>query len=392
MREMRGAIIAAGIFMAVCAAGFGQGPTVTLQNQESSTFYYVVDPTALAGLSAGSPQLATRVAEYFAASDEEPKLASLAPEGQVKLEGLADGPHLLVGYFAVDDQGQFPVRVMTLQADSRIGERFYAVYADPALISAARGTGRLAGFAPLAGQAAAATASTPKPAAGATATAATGTTSTGTAALGTTAAANPDEGTVASSAPQGVAGASPSVTAELPSIATFSMSYDPVVFTRENKGSFAVLPISGSRAWTQTGTRITGLSGGLENGALRVSLTVAGGFSQNVSYFFYVFANREEKENRIALELRPHAAGSRGACLLWQKGGEPPRIIGTVTSTDTSVELDVDTRQLPADLSTPGGETPSVDLTAGWFERGSGTWEEFYYTTFSMADIAEAIR
>jgi hypothetical protein len=384
---MRGAILAAGIFLACGPGVFGEAPTVTLQNQESSPFYYVVDPEALAGLSAGSPQLATRVAEFFAASAQDPVFASLAPEAQVRLEGLADGPHLLVGYFAVEDQGQFPVRVMTLQADSRIGERFYAVYADPALISAARGTGRLAGFAPLAGQAAAATAQAGaagaegEPAAAGTAGAGTAAAAAGTSDSGTAAAGTAD-------VPQGAAAVEAAAVDGLQSIATFSMSYDPIVFTRENRGSFAVLPISGSRAWTQTGTRVTGLSGAMQNGTLRVSLTVAGGFSQNVSYFFYVFANRAEKENRIALELRPRAAGSRGACLLWQKGGEPPRIVGTVTSTDTSVELDVDARQLPPDLEAPGSETPTVDLTAGWYERASGTWEEFYYTTFSLADIA----
>ena len=92
-------------------------------------------------------------------------------------------------------------------------------------------------------------------------------------------------------------------------------------FTRESKGTFTVLPISGSRAWTQTGTRVTGLSGALENGTLRVSLTVAGGFSQNVSYFFYVFANRAEKENRIALELRPRAGAAAGHACCGRRAG-----------------------------------------------------------------------
>ena len=85
---MKGAIIAAGIFVACCAAVFGQAPIVTLQNQESSPFYYVIDPEALAGLSAGSPQLATRVADFFAASEGTPAFVSLAPDGQVRIEGL----------------------------------------------------------------------------------------------------------------------------------------------------------------------------------------------------------------------------------------------------------------------------------------------------------------
>jgi hypothetical protein len=379
---MRGAIIAAVIFAASCAAVFGQGPVVTLQNQESSTFYYVVDPPALAGLTAGSPQLATRVADFFASSADDAKFSTLAPDAQARIEGLADGPHLLVGCFAVEDQAEFPVRVMTLQADSRIGERFYAVYADPAVISAARGTGRLSGFAPLQPQGAVASAEAPvaeSPPAAEPAT---------EPAAAETPAAEPVAGETPSvAAAAGASEAAPAEAEGLQTIATFSMKYDPAFFTRESRGTFTVLPISGSRAWTQAGTRITGLFGGLENGALRVSLIVAGGFSPSVSYFFYVFATRAEKENRIALELKPRAAGGRGACLLWQKGGEPPKIIGTVTSTDTSVELDVDARELPPDLASSGGDVPTIDLTAGWYERGSGTWEEFYYTTFSMADI-----
>jgi hypothetical protein len=371
MSEMKRAIIVSVLILAVCAGVFAEGSVVTLQNQESSTFYYVIDAAALAGLSPGSPLLAARVADFFAAPGDDPAFASLAPDAQVKLTSLADGPHLLVGFFAVEGQDQFPVRVISLQADSRIGERFYAIYADPSLISADRGTGRLARFASASQQTAAAA-----PAADSG--------STGT-------AATPEAGTETAAAPV-TAGVSPTApqdsTSGLPTIATFAPTYDPVVFTRESKGAFTVLPIASSRAWALPGTRITALAGDLENGALRLSLSVAGGFSENVSYFFYIFASRADKENRIALELRPAAAGRRGACLLWEKGAAAPRIIGTVRRTDTSVELDVDPGQLSTELAGGSGDAPTVDLTAGWYDRGAGTWEEFYYTTFSAADIA----
>ena len=84
---------------------FADGSVVTLQNQESSAFYYVVDAAALAGLSPGSPLLAARVADFFAAPGDDPAFASLAPNAQVKLTSLADGPHLLVGFFAVRGPG-----------------------------------------------------------------------------------------------------------------------------------------------------------------------------------------------------------------------------------------------------------------------------------------------
>jgi hypothetical protein len=366
---MKRAILAAALFAASCAALFAEGALVTLQNEESSTFYYVVDPAPLAGLSAGSPQLASRVADFFASPDAEPKFAPLVPDGQVQLRDLADGTHLLVGFFAAEDEARFPVRVMSLQADSRIGERFYAVYADPALISAARGAGRLAAFPPLGGQAVAA-APAQKPAAGPG-----------------PQPEPPVEAPAAPAAAPGPTAAAPLVEPELGSIATFADTYTPGFFTRESKGTFVVLPISDSRAWKRAGTRLSEVSGEVDNGGVRVVLTARDGFSPSVSYFFYVFANRADKENGIALELRPRAVGARGACLLWQKGVPAPRIVGTVKSTDTTVELDIDASQVPPEFAPRAGDQPTVDLTAGWYDRGTSTWEEFYYTTFSMADL-----
>ncbi|MGO9307981.1 MAG: hypothetical protein ACLQDL_03035, partial [Spirochaetia bacterium] len=74
-----------------CALAFGQAPVVSLQNQEDSPFYYVVDPPELAGLTAGSPLLASRVAAYFSAGDAAPTFASVAPQAEARLTGLAEG-------------------------------------------------------------------------------------------------------------------------------------------------------------------------------------------------------------------------------------------------------------------------------------------------------------
>ncbi len=143
---MRRMLCAAVLAAAVSSLVFAQGATVAIQNEEQSTFYYIVDPTDLAQVTPGSPLAATKVASFFAAAADQPQFTALAPGEQASLTGLSDGPHLLVGFFAVD-QDTFPVRLITLQADSSMGERFYAVYGSPALVEATRGVGRLAQFA-----------------------------------------------------------------------------------------------------------------------------------------------------------------------------------------------------------------------------------------------------
>jgi hypothetical protein len=352
---MRKTVVAAVIAFFLCIAAFGQTSAVSLQNQEGSIFYYVVDPPALSGLTAGSPLLSSKVAEFFAGPPDEVALVSLAPNVEVKLDGLADGPHLLVGFFAREGQDEFPVRVISLQVDSRIGVRFYAIFAEPALLSVTRGAGRLTEFArpALPHAAAAAAAAVPE--------------------------SVPES--VSENVPvSGSAGGEP--------VATFGQSYDPVVFTRERRSDFTVLPVSASRAWALTGTRIAALSGALDNDTLRLSLAAPGGFSEQVSYFFYIFNTRAPgSENQVTFELKPKARGNRGACLVWKKGEPIPRLLGIVKVTDTIVELQIDLTQLPTDVLAAIGDAPTFDLTAGWFDRGLGSWEEFYYTTFSMADI-----
>jgi len=348
---MKKTICAAAIVLAACAAAFAQGG-VSLQNQENATFYYAVDPQELAGLSAGSPLLASRIAAFFATRDGV-SFASLAPNATVKLEGLSDGSHLLVGFFAVVDLTQYPVRVINLQVYSSVGDRFYAIFASPALLTIARDSGRIASFAHAGDEA-----------------------NSGDRA-GAAAAGAGTQQTSADTAPSG-----------LQQIASFSTGFTPAFFTREKQGIFTVLPISDSRAWALSGTKIRSISGSLGDGVLKIVLSVDGEFAERVSYFLYIFGARSPgTANQLTLELQPRAEGGRAVCLLWQKGIRTPMLVGSVTATDHTVELDTTAGQFPPSLLSGFGPAATVDLTAGWFDRGLGTWEEFYYTTFSMGDI-----
>ena len=323
-----------------CGAASAQTSSVTLENQEGSTFYYVVDPKDLDGLTAGSPLLSAKVAEFFASKSDDSTFASLGPGAEATIGSLADGTHLLLGFFAVEGLTDFPVRVLSLVADSQIGNRFYAVFASPALMSVRRGQGRLLAFGPA-----------PR-------------TQTGEQA---------GEGTGQAQAPG--------------TLATFADTYTPESFSRERRGDFAVLPISQSRAWGLTGTRIKSVSATIDNGIVKLSLAAPEGFSEKVSYFFYVFDSRApSKASTATLELEPRADGNRGACLLWKEGAPGPSVVGDVKSDDTTVEMDISADQFGSG-SAAAETSPTIDLTAGWYDRALGVWEEFYYTTFALEEI-----
>jgi hypothetical protein len=384
---------------------YAQSSTVTLQNQEEATFYYLVDPQELLGLSAGSPLLSTKVAAFFAESKSDPAFSSLGPNAEVQLQNLADGTHLLVGVFAPEGETDLPVRVIAVEADSRAGDRFYALFATPAQLTVTRGMGRLASLATAAPatQVAATNATT---AAATTQTAAATTTSTtSTATSGTTGTTGTTTPAAATTATQSTATTASTVATsaatqtavaattpapqppKLGQIASFA-SYDPVTFTKEKQGDFTVLPIADSRGWKLSGTRIAGLSGVLDATGLHLALSVPGGFSESVSYFFYVFASRAAGQtNALTLELLPRAEGSRGACLLWKKGSNGPRLIGSVQSKPTSVELDIGADEISSALGGAVTDALSLDVTSGWYDHALGTWEEYYYTTISANQI-----
>lgn len=349
-------IAAAAVFS--CALAFAQRPSVVLQNHETITFYYVVDPKELAGLTAGSPLMASKVATYFSAAATDGTFSALAPQAETRLADLAMGAHLLVGFFAPPDTDDFPVRVLSLQVDNSVGERYYGIFASPAQLSVSRGVGKLAQFAR-------------------TGTGETATTRTG----GSAQATGSSQGT-------GIQGTGAAATAAaagkpVPVIAAFADSYDPAVFTRETRESFSVLPIAQSRAWMQTGTRISSVQGAADASGLKVVLNVPGGFSPSVSYFLYVFDTRAAgRENPLTLEIEPVAREDRGACILWQKGSAAPRLIGTVKTGEASVEVDVGADEIAAGTFAAAGPAPTVDLTAGWYDKALGMWEEFYYATF----------
>jgi hypothetical protein len=141
---MRHAVMIVLCALVAAAPVFGQTSTVTLQNQETSTFWFVVDPPELAEVTVGSRTFAARVGEYLASEGDLSAFSRIGPEEPATLSGLAAGTHLLVGFFDVEGEQQLPVRAFSVQVESGEGDRFYAVFSGPALLGVDRSSGRIA--------------------------------------------------------------------------------------------------------------------------------------------------------------------------------------------------------------------------------------------------------
>ena len=168
--------------------------------------------------------------------------------------------------------------------------------------------------------------------------------------------------------------------ADLPAeIASFSASYSPVVFTRESRAGFAVLPLAQSRYWGEPGTRLDSLEGPLRDGVLELTLKTQDGFSPDVSYFFYLFGERAlGRENAVTIELLPLARDGKGACVLWQKTDASskaravPRFVGTVTTFGGRCSLVLALADLPAEALAAVGDNPSIDLSSCRYDGPTG--------------------
>jgi hypothetical protein len=177
-------------------------------------------------------------------------------------------------------------------------------------------------------------------------------------------------------------------------IASFSPRFSPAVFSREVRGELSVRPIAESRYWNREGTRIASVSGSRAGTSIVIEITSATRFSPDVSYFLYFFGSRTlGRNNRVTLEVKPVTdGGGPGVAALWSEGSAKPTSVGAVSVEGSTCRIALATTDLPAGLLSDSGGNPSVDLTACYFDAADGTYEEFSYTTFSLADLPAVTR
>ena len=309
-----------------------QSAVVVIENAEDASFHYVVDPPELTAFETDSSIFRNVVYDYFAqgpaATDDFGGFRELEPGRSVRFENLAEGEHLLVGFFVMPGQREFPIRVITLRAGGGLDERTYRVYGTPALITARAGRGRIGSYAAIPPKAVVRSQDS---------------------SLGPSVTA---EGAVAaasktSAAAQGFFRFQIDNQYEdweaIPPFLSFAADRTPPAFTREQYGTgFEVFPIAESRHWGSEGTSLNEIK--LVNNLNDVYLYVSthSALSANVSLLLYFHTDRNLKRsgaiNRFTLELLPESSQKPGLVVLWEQE-QKPLIVGSLASGSFFLEL-----------------------------------------------------
>ena len=393
----------------LAAAGgllWSQSYTVVIQNAEDTTFYYVLDPPELIVFDTATSIFENVVFDYFAQEpangDDFAGFSELAPGESLRLDGLTEGKHLLVGFFVLPGQMGFPVRVITLQAGGSLDKRTYRIFSEPALITARAGRGRISDYPPIPPPAvaqAAAQATTPR-AAGPSERPSETEVPAATEPVGTTPVAP-----VAPAAPAAPTAAAPVEERgffrfqidnqyedweAIPAFMSFPPDRPLSSFTREQYGGqFEVLPIDQSKHWGAEGTAINEIKvvNNLESIYLYISTYSA--ISSNVSVFLYFHTEqnlrRRGATNRFTLELLPEKAEEPGLVVLWEKDREP-MIVGSLASGSFFLEAKID-KDLLYDIEVAKPEITFFDLTTSYFDRQELAYEEFYVASLHLSGI-----
>jgi hypothetical protein len=73
--------------------------------------------------------------------------------------------------------------------------------------------------------------------------------------------------------------------------------------------------------------------------------------------------------------------------VLWIEGEAMPRLVGSARTEGGEFTWTVDAAGLPMEVVAELAPATTFDLTTAWLDEGSGTWEEFYFTSFAVADL-----
>jgi hypothetical protein len=379
---------------------------VVIQNADVDDFYYVVDPPELTAFDPTSVIFENVVHDYFAevplSADDFAGFSELAPDQIQRLEGLTEGKHLLVGFFVVPGEREFPVRVISLQAGGGLDERTYRIFSQPALVTARAGRGRISDYDPIPPRTVAdleeeapvaEVAPVEEPAA-----------VEEVAAVEEPAAA---EELSAAEEPEAVAAAEAAPAAEegffrfqidnryedweaIPTFLSFPVDRDLPSFTREQYGGqFEVLPIAEARHWGTDGSAINEIKVVNDAAALYLYISTHSTLSSNLSVFMYFHTDQNVRRlgatNKYTLELVPERAEQPGLVVLWQKDGAP-LIVGELASGSFFIEAKID-KDLLYDIGEARPRITFFDLTTSYFDRQELAYEEFYIASIPLASI-----
>jgi hypothetical protein len=354
------------LLAAVAAAAGAQKPAVLLSNAENLDLYYTIDPPGLTGPDTSSAVFVGKVVSFFSDAAPEVVWSRLEPLGVERVDGLAEGTHVLVGYFVVKSATEVPVRVIRLQAGGGIEERLYTIYREPATVMAKVGRGRLAGVS---------TTPAPVPAAVSNAGAAEATT------LAVSSAAAAGGG-----APADLLGP---FWKRVEPIATFSGAFEPEIVTRQSAQGTQVVPFASASYWGVDGVRLREVRIARRSQDVVFRVQTFGTMSENESLLLYFQESRSEsKDNRVTMEVVPGGSGKGGYVVLWRKSSPKPVIVGRFAQDGNVITGRIRYADASAYLDLRAA-SPSltVDICTGHHEVARRVYEEYYHATIRLDQI-----
>ncbi len=374
------ALFAPALLLPALAPAFSEGALV-IRNEEELPFHYALDPAELAGLDPATLSFRMRLVDYFLEESPDWPFALVPPREEARLDGLPAGRHLLVGFFELPGSAYYPVSFWEVEVGEDAGASpgaggpaSLSVRREPGVISVRSGEGRLLRRPP-----------------------------------------------AAAAAAQGGAAALPAPAIRvdrryedwepIPSLAAFSGFFEPASFTRESVRGWEVLPLVHSRYWRAGGTQLNEIKVLIDAREIYFFISTQSAISDRLSIFIY-FQDRPGEpaavsgepgaasaggaaasggaRNRVTLELVPADAELPGVVLLWKRGegaAAKPQPVGRLLSGDFFIEGRVSRRLLEDALGQAVGPQTFFDLTTCYFERSTGVYEEFYFTSVHLRDI-----
>jgi len=368
------------VILIITTAALAQSNTVVIHNAENVVFLYVLDPPELTAFDASASIFQNVVYDYFAeapaAEDDFAGFTELASGQTLRFENLSEGKHLLVGFFVMPGEREFPVRVVGLQAGGGLDERTYQIFSEPSFIVARAGRGRIAAYPPI----------PPSAVASVREGAAFGETSEVTGVQEPAVAQSPAE--------RGFFRFQIDNKYEdweaIPTFLSFPVDHTLPSFTREQYGGkFEVLPISQSRRWHTGGSALNEIKVVDNLQAIYLYLSTHSALSADLSVFLYFHNDRNLRrlgaENQFTLELVPSRAEEPGLVVLWEKDRKPV-VVGKLASGSFFLEARIE-KELLFDLLSARPEITFFDLTTSFFDRQELTYEEFFIASVSLAEI-----
>ncbi len=179
----------------------------------------------------------------------------------------------------------------------------------------------------------------------------------------------------------------------IPYIASFSWSFNPVYFTRELNGNIANYNIDSAYFWKKDGSHIRGIKAYIDNEALYLYIENHSNYSENLSMYMYIYPRRKDNvENDFTIEIIPATEfeisenQDKGGVVLWENGVSRPVNIGLLRNSFYNMEFSIPIEELPKSLIGSFG-TLSFDLTTCVSEPDTGIFEEFFFTAIYVKDI-----